>query len=92
MKEGTGDSEIARGAGLTTHELKDATANDRPPGGHARVGVVCPRCHFRQFVEMDLDQWPLDAPAAAEIHKHLTQWMESHCPDHATWAAAVSKN
>ena len=77
---------------MTANLTKNRPPTDAPQGRMARVGVECPRCHFRQFMDVALDRWPLEAPAAAEIHKHLAEWMDSHCPDHASWIAAVSKN
>ncbi|PYV14994.1 MAG: hypothetical protein DMG21_16465 [Acidobacteria bacterium] len=77
---------------MTANISKGRPVSDSPSGHLARVGVVCPRCHFQQFMDIELDRWPLEAPAATEIHKHLTEWIESHCPDHASWIAAVSKN
>lgn len=48
----------------------------------AQVGVECPQCHWRQFVELSLDQTIMDAPVAMEIQRELQEWLRSRCPDH----------
>jgi hypothetical protein len=77
---------------VTAKMTQGKPGSERPPGRLARVGVECPRCHFRQFIEIEFDQWPPEAPAAAEIHKHLAEWIVSRCPDHLSLIAAASKN
>lgn len=54
----------------------------RPPFHRAELGVECPRCHFRQFVDVEFDKPELNPPMVAEIQTHLQAWMASHCPEH----------
>ena len=48
----------------------------------AQVGVECPRCHWKQFMELSLDQAIMDTPVASEIQRQLQEWLRSRCPDH----------
>ena len=48
----------------------------------AQMGVECPQCHWRQFIELGLDQAIMDSPVAREIHRELQEWLRSRCPDH----------
>ncbi len=60
----------------------------------AHVGVECPQCHFRQFMEVDFER-PEElksSPLAAEIRAHLEAWMASRCPDHLGIISQLSKN
>ena len=54
----------------------------RPPEHHAQLGVECPQCHFRQFVQVEFDKPELNSPQVLEIRAQLAAWMASHCPDH----------
>jgi len=60
----------------------------------AHVGVECPQCHFRQFVEVDsdLDGTLKDSKVANKILVELQAWMLSRCPDHLRAIAGMSKN
>ena len=58
----------------------------------AHVGVECPRCHWRQFVEINLDRNQINSPLAAEIRSHLAAWIASRCPDHLNVISNLSKN
>ena len=58
----------------------------------AQVGVECPHCHWRQFVEVQLDDRVVDSPLAREIQRHLEAWMASRCPDHLGPILDLSKN
>jgi hypothetical protein len=48
----------------------------------AQVGVECPKCQRRQFMEIEVDPQFVNTPLALEIQKHLEEWMLSRCPDH----------
>ncbi|HVB28853.1 MAG TPA: hypothetical protein VNG91_03470 [Terriglobia bacterium] len=48
----------------------------------AQVGVECPTCHARQFMEVQLDNPMNNSPAVEEIHRQLEAWIASRCPDH----------
>jgi hypothetical protein len=60
----------------------------------AQVGVECPQCHFRQFVEVAVEQESLfdGSPLYREIQEQLVAWMRSRCPDHLGVIADMSKN
>jgi hypothetical protein len=57
-----------------------------------QVPVECPACHWRQFVEVNLDHSLLDSPQAREIQGHLEEWLRSRCPDHLGPILEFSKN
>lgn len=59
---------------------------------HAQVGVECPQCHWKQFVEVQLEQPAMDHPIALEIRRQLEAWMASRCPDHLNAISLLSKN
>ncbi|MFB3922433.1 MAG: hypothetical protein ACE145_11965 [Terriglobia bacterium] len=48
----------------------------------AQVGVECPKCQRRQFMEVEIDPRLMNSPAAREILAHLQDWVLSRCPDH----------
>ena len=48
----------------------------------AQVGVECPKCQRRQFMEVEIDPRLMNSPVAREILAHLQEWMLSRCPDH----------
>lgn len=58
----------------------------------ARVGVECPQCHSRQFVEIQLDRPPEDYPLAREIRAQLEAWVASRCPEHLAPLLRLTKN
>ncbi|MGH9449144.1 MAG: hypothetical protein ACRD11_01240 [Terriglobia bacterium] len=58
----------------------------------AQVGVECPQCHWKQFVEVQLEKTQLDHPLAVEIRRQLEAWMASRCPDHLNAISMLSKN
>jgi len=58
----------------------------------ARLGGECPQCHWRQFVEVQLDQPLASSPLAREIQVQLEAWMASRCPDHLNAISKFSKN
>ena len=66
--------------------------HERPPEHLAHLGVVCPRCNFRQFVEVEFDQHNLSAPQVQEIRSQLEAWMASRCPEHLRPTIEKSKN
>ncbi len=58
----------------------------------AQVGVECPQCHWKQFVEVQFDKPPENSPPAIEIQAHLEAWMASRCPDHLSAISKFSRN
>jgi len=58
----------------------------------AQVGVVCPLCARRHFLEIGCDDSLLASPAAKEIREHLEAWMASRCPDHLGAIAEMGRN
>ena len=48
----------------------------------AQVGIECPTCHVRQFMEIQMDNPVSNSHAAEEIHRQLEAWIASRCPDH----------
>jgi hypothetical protein len=67
-------------------------AQERPPEHLTQVGVVCPRCHFRQFVEVEFDKPVTSAPMVQEIRAQLEAWMATHCPEHLRAIPQASRN
>jgi len=57
-----------------------------------QVGVECPKCHRRQFMEIEIDTGLLNSPLAQEIQAHLQEWMLSRCPDHLGEFLKSSRN
>lgn len=71
--------------------------NATPAGGaaiahRAHIGVECPQCHWKQFVEVQLEKPQMNHPLAIEIRRQLEAWMASRCPDHLNAISALSKN
>lgn len=60
----------------------------------AQVGVECPQCHFRQFMEVDSDLGSAlsDGAVAQKIYAELQAWMISRCPDHLKAIVGLSRN
>ena len=58
----------------------------------AQVGVECPKCQRRQFMEVEIDTRLMTSPLAREIRGHLEEWMLSRCPDHLGDILNLSKN
>jgi len=58
----------------------------------ARVGVECPKCHWREFVDVEMDPKIIQSPLAQEIQAHLQEWMLSRCPDHLGEFLNTSRN
>lgn len=60
----------------------------------AQVGVECPKCHFRQFMEVDSDLSGTfkDNAVARKIYTELQAWMLSRCPEHLRAITAITKN
>jgi cytochrome c553 len=48
----------------------------------AQVGIECPTCHAKQFMEIQIDNPVSNSRAAEEIHRQLEAWIASRCPDH----------
>ncbi len=57
-----------------------------------QVGVECPQCHWRQFMEVEMDEAFLGSPLYKEIRQHLEAWVRSQCPDHLGLIVQMSKN
>lgn len=58
----------------------------------ALVGVECPQCHGRQFMELSLEKTIMDSPMAHEIERALREWLRSQCPDHLGLIVQKMKN
>jgi hypothetical protein len=58
----------------------------------ARVPVECPLCHWRHFMEIQVQDALLNTPVAAEIRSQLEAWLASRCPDHLGLFLETSKN
>ncbi|HLI29530.1 MAG TPA: hypothetical protein VKV79_00340 [Terriglobia bacterium] len=69
-----------------------AARENTAPFHLAHVGVECPRCHWKQFVEVHLEKAQMDSPMAREIRAQLEAWIASRCPDHLNVISALSKN
>jgi hypothetical protein len=52
------------------------------PPHRAQVGIECPTCHARQFMEIQIDSPLNNSRAAEEIRRQLEVWIASRCPDH----------
>lgn len=74
-------------AGVTREEQLE-------PQHRAHVGVECPQCHFRQFMEVDSDLAGTlnDSKVTGKIFAELQAWMRSRCPDHLRAIAGMSRN
>jgi hypothetical protein len=59
---------------------------------HAQVGVVCPTCSRRHFLEVGADDSLLNSSAGKEIRAHLEAWLASRCPDHLGEIAEINRN
>ncbi len=69
-----------------------APAEGNAAGHRARVGVECPLCQWRQFLEINFDQTQMDAKSNQEIVRQLQEWLRSRCPDHLGPFLEMSKN
>ena len=58
----------------------------------AQVGIECPSCHIKQFMEVQLDSPMTYSPAAVEIRRQLEAWIASRCPDHLGPVLKTSMN
>ena len=58
----------------------------------AQVAVECPQCHWRHFVEGNLDLSLADGPYGKEIQVHIQEWLRSRCPNHLGTFLKFSKN
>jgi hypothetical protein len=72
--------------------MQALTKEEKPVERHAQVGVECPQCHLRQFMEVEVDERLLNAALYQEIRSHLEEWLKSRCPDHLGEIAKLSKN
>ena len=57
-----------------------------------RVGVECPDCHWKHFMEVEMDVRLLKSPVYREIKDQLEAWVRSRCPDHLSAIANMSRN
>jgi cytochrome c553 len=48
----------------------------------AQVGIECPTCHARQFMEIQIDSPENNSRTAEEIRRQLELWIASRCPNH----------
>ena len=58
----------------------------------AQVGVECPQCHVRQFMEVQLDRPVGHSATVEEIRRQLEVWIASRCPDHLGSILKTSMN
>jgi hypothetical protein len=56
----------------------------------AQVPVQCPACNWRHFLEIEVEE--RDLVAAAELRKHLEEWLRSRCPEHLGPVMETMKN
>ena len=61
-------------------------------GHRAQVGIECPTCHARHFMEIQIESQMLNSRAAEEIRRQLEAWIASRCPDHLGPILKTSKN
>jgi len=59
---------------------------------HAHVPVECPQCHWKQFMEVEIDPRMIQSPLYKKIQQELEEWIRSRCPDHLGVIAGLSKN
>lgn len=57
-----------------------------------QVSVKCPVCHWRNLIEMEVDDSLMKSPLRLEIQNQLEAWMASRCPDHLGSIAQMSRN
>jgi len=72
---------------MTDGELKVIGMEQR-----TQVGVACPKCQWRQFIEVEIDPRLMKSPLAGQIQVYLEEWMLYHCPDHLEEFLKASKN
>lgn len=48
----------------------------------AQLQLECPRCHMVHLMELHMEEPSKVYPAAAEIEKHMREWLATRCPDH----------
>ncbi|HKT11683.1 MAG TPA: hypothetical protein VJW77_07640 [Terriglobia bacterium] len=58
----------------------------------AQVGIECPTCHARQFMEIQLESPVSNSRFADEIRQQLELWIASRCPDHLGAVLKTSMN
>jgi cytochrome c553 len=58
----------------------------------AQVGIECPTCHAKQFMEIQMDNPVSNSYAAEEIRRQLEAWIASRCPDHLGPILKMSMN
>ena len=61
-------------------------------GHRTQVGIDCPTCHARQFMEIQIDSPVNNSRAAEEIRRQLELWIASRCPDHLGPILKISMN
>ena len=55
-----------------------------------RIPVECAHCHWRHFLEVELEDFTSAPPA--ELRAQLEIWVASRCPDHLGPIMETSKN
>ncbi|PYV10760.1 MAG: hypothetical protein DMG23_06570 [Acidobacteria bacterium] len=83
---------IRRDGRKTTQSLGRAVQEKPRVEQRVQVGVECPQCHWRHFLEVEMDEKFLNTPLAREIRHHLEAWIASRCPDHLGLISKFSKN
>ncbi len=68
----------------------DKSMNENYVPHRVQIPVECPRCHWRHFVEVQLEN--LNPEEGAEIHAQLERWVASRCPAHLGPIMEISKN
>jgi hypothetical protein len=58
----------------------------------AQVGIECPTCHAKQFMEIQIDSPMSNSRTAEEIRRQLEVWIASRCPDHLGSVLKTSMN
>lgn len=61
-------------------------------GQRTQIPVECPHCHWRHFLEAEIDERMLGTPLSKLIRSHLEEWLATRCPDHLGTLLELSKN
>lgn len=73
-------------------ETKVNGSEENPLAHNTQMGVECPQCHIRQFVEIHLENPAGGFALARELRAQLEAWMASRCPDHLNVLTQYSRN
>lgn len=71
---------------------RDVANQDERVEHRAQVAVECPQCHWRQFMEVNLDKTAADKAYGREIQALIQEWLRTRCPDHLGTFLEISKN